>query len=207
MSNTPGKHLVPFISRKPLVPGKGGRLGYWRQDREIQALKDEIVDMAKVVRRLSQELIDQILFIQDPSHKSPEEIRRTMSRMAGALKQESPMLTSLFQIEDLHPALKQIFLDRSGERLGEPTQALEIDVQALPRSAVPALNKPEPTIFHLLTDQELKLVTLILAGHEIGEAAARMGIAAHTARVYRCNVINKAKQVLGEKGETNEGNS
>src|SRR5438094_2928851 len=104
--NTPQrKELQPF-TQKPLVLGKGGGLKYGRQERDIQALNNEITDLAKVIRRLSQEVIDQILFLQDPNHKSPEETHRAISRMAGALKNESSVLKSLFQIGDLHPALE-----------------------------------------------------------------------------------------------------
>ena len=204
MTNTTNKHLVPFTSSKPLVPGKGGRLPYWRQERTNQTLKDEILDMAKVIRRLSQELIDQILFLQDTSHKSPEETHRAMSRMLGALKQESSTLSSLFALEDLHPALKKIFLDRTAERLSvSPPHETEL----LPLPTVPDLNKPKPTIFHLLTDKDLEFVTLILAGYKITEAAAKMGIKAETGYLRRHSIKRKAKQALGEKGETDEGNS
>lgn len=105
------KELIPF-SAKPLVPGKGGGLNHWRHEREKQQLHGEITDLAKTIRRLSQELIDQIIFLQDPAYKSPEEIQRAISRMAGALKAESSMLNSLFKIGDLHPAMERIFRDR-----------------------------------------------------------------------------------------------
>jgi len=227
MGNITNKQLVPFTGSKPLVPGsKGGRLGYWRQERARPAQNDEIMDMAQVIRRLSQELVEQILFLQDPNRKSPEQTRRALSRMLGALKQESSTLSRLFQIEDLHPALKKLFLDRVADppqpeiddnllalnidskfRIDHPKPQPEIDDNLLALPTVPALNKPKPTIFHLLTDRELEFVTYLLAGHTITEAAGKMGCTAHTGHVHRSNVIAKAKQVLGAKGETDDGNS
>lgn len=109
------KPLTPFTG-KPLVVGKGQGLQHWRQEREKQRLRDEIGDMAKVVRRLSQELIEGILFLQDSRPKSPEETRRVISGMAAALKAESSTLNSLFQIGELHPMLEQIFRERADAR-------------------------------------------------------------------------------------------
>src|SRR6266545_4367006 len=111
------KDLVPFTNARPLVPGKGGGLPHWKLQRDKQELRDEIADLAKVMRRLSQELIEDILFLKDPTRKTPEAIQRRMSQIAGALKRESSTLTSLFEVGDLHPALQQIFLEKTDSRL------------------------------------------------------------------------------------------
>ena len=205
MGDNTNKSLVPFANAKPLVPGsKGGRPAHWQQERKNQALKNEILDMAKVVRRLSQELIEQILFIRDPNPKSPEEKRRAMSRMLGALKQDSAMLSNLFEISDIHPALTKMFLNQSAEPVNEPGQEPNFDIELLPLPTVPALASANPTIFHLLTDRELEFVTYLLAGYTIPKAAAKMGITEGTAHNHRHNILGKARDILGEKGETDE---
>jgi sulfite reductase alpha subunit-like flavoprotein len=67
MKNDTHKDLVPFTNSRPLVPGKGGGLRHWKLERDKQQLKDEIGDLAKVMRRLSQELIEDLLFLKDPN--------------------------------------------------------------------------------------------------------------------------------------------
>ena len=135
----PHKDLVPFSNAKPLVPGKGGGLRHWKQERDKQQLRSEIADLAKVMRRLSQELIEELLFLKDSAHKTPEAIRRRMSQIMGALRRESDTLTSLFEIADLHPALQQIFREKTdlSKELGEPVidvQLIEAPTAAHPRA-------------------------------------------------------------------------
>ena len=113
LNETPmSKDLVPFTNEKSLTPGKGGGLKFWRLERDKQQLRDEITDMAAVMRRLSQELIEQLLFLKAPDRNIPEVIQRRMSQIVGALKRESKVLTTLFAIGDLHPALQRIFLEK-----------------------------------------------------------------------------------------------
>ena len=134
------KDLVPFTNEKSLTPGKGGGLKFWRLQREKQQLRDEITDMASVMRRLSQELIEQLLFLKAPDRNIPEVIQRRMSQIVGALKRESKVLTTLFAIGDLHPALQRIFLEK---RTPDDAELPAIDLEILEAPAALAPGKTD----------------------------------------------------------------
>src|SRR5687767_4310284 len=110
MPNDPHKDLVPFTNAKPLVPGKRGGLTHWKLERDKPQLNNELLELATVLRRLAQELIESVLILRHPNRRnSPEALARHISGIMGALKRESATLTSMFDIADLHPALQQIF--------------------------------------------------------------------------------------------------
>ena len=193
------KDLVPFTNAKPLTPGKGGGLKYWRLQREKQALRDEITDMASVMRRLSQELIEQLLFLKAPDRNIPEVVQRRMSQIVGALKRESAVLTSLFAIGDLHPALQRIFLEK---RTPDDAQLPAIDLEAL---AAPATLPPpvKPTLLHVLSNREIEILTYALAGHPARDTASKLGIAKGTVYQALHDVHTKARELVG-KGKSND---
>jgi hypothetical protein len=59
-------------TRGPLVPGsKGGGLAHWKLERDKQELNNEIADLARSCAELSQKLIEDILFLKDPTRKTP----------------------------------------------------------------------------------------------------------------------------------------
>jgi hypothetical protein len=114
------RELVPFANSKPMVPGAPrGRPAYWKQERKIQALESDLKELAKVLARLSGELIEEIIFLQDhPRHTSPEAIRRRISQMAGALKREKSLLGGLLGAGfDLHPLINELFIRKAQEHL------------------------------------------------------------------------------------------
>jgi DNA-binding CsgD family transcriptional regulator len=198
MKNEPHKDLVPFANAKPLVPGKGGGLRYWKQERDKQQLSQEVTDLAKVMRRLSQELVEELLFLKDSSHKTPEAIRRRMSQIMGALRRESDTLTSLFEIADLHPALQRIFREKSelAKEIAEPF----IDLQLLegPTAAV----EKRPTLLTLLSNREIEVLTLLLAGHKARDAGVKLGISRMSVNTHFANIRKKACSLAGKEGDT-----
>ena len=127
------RELVPFANRKPMVPGASGRLGYWKQERKIQALESDMKKLAKVLARLSQELIEEIIFLQDhPRNTRPEAIRRRISQMTGALKRESSLLGGLLAAGfDLHPLIQELFLKKAMERKEEQNEGDHQSVRGL----------------------------------------------------------------------------
>jgi hypothetical protein len=87
--------LVPFSNPKPLVPGApGGRSGYWKQQRKIEALKCDMAELGKVLARLSQELIEQVIWFNSPPETRVSQQRR-MCQIMGALKREKSLLNGL----------------------------------------------------------------------------------------------------------------
>jgi len=195
------KDLVPFTNEKPLTPGKGGGLKFWRLQREKQQLRDEITDMALVMRRLSQELIEQLLFLKDPDRNIPEVVQRRMSQIVGALKRESGVLTSLFAIGDLHPALQRIFLEK---RTPDAVELPAIDLKAL---EAPATLPPpvEPTLLHLLSNREIEILTYALAGHSTRNTASKLGIKRVSVNSAIHHIHKKAQELVG-KGNTDGKN-
>ena len=192
------KDLVPFNNEKSLTPGKGGGLRFWRLQREKQQLRDEITDMAAVMRRLTQELIEQLLFLKDPDRNIPEVIQRRMSQIVGALKRESGVLTTMFAIGDLHPALQRIFLEK---RAPENAELPAIDLDALePPAALPPPVKP--TLLHLLSNREIEILTYALAGYLARDTASKLGITKLTVKTNLHNIHNKARGLVG-KGNAN----
>jgi DNA-binding NarL/FixJ family response regulator len=121
--------------------------------------------------------------------------------MAGALKNESSVLKSLFQLNDLHPALERIFMERATpvNELGQPASGTEI----APISSSPyiPLNQRKPNIFNVLTDRELEILTLTTAGYTAAECAAKTGSEPGTVSVHRQKIKAKAEQFAGEKGK------
>jgi hypothetical protein len=122
------RDLIPFASSKPMVPGaRGGRPAHWKQQRQIQALESDMMELGKVLARLSQELIEEVIFLQDhPRRTNPEAIRRRISKIMGALKRESSLLGGLVRAGfDLHPLLSEMLLKKAQERLDGKEEASE----------------------------------------------------------------------------------
>ena len=79
-----------------------------------------------------------------------------------------------------------------GETVEEAGAALPI---------LPEPDKPRPTIFHLLTDSELDIVTLTLAGYTTTDIASKMNVEAQTVFGHRHNIKQKALEVLSAEGD------
>jgi DNA-binding NarL/FixJ family response regulator len=195
------KALVPFTETKPLVPGKGGGLRHWRLERDKQELRDEIGELAKVLRRLSQELIDVVLFLRDPTHKTPEAIQRQVIRIMGALKRESAMLTSLFEIADLHPALQRIFAEKTESCLDLLEQP-DIDLKLLDSPTITVEKHAKPTLLHMLSNREIQILTLLLAGNQRKDVAKKLNINPWTVSTTIQHIKKKARSIVSEEGET-----
>ena len=201
MKNDTHKDLVPFSNSKPLVPGKGGGLPHWRLERDKQELRNEIADLAKVLRRLSEELIEDLLFLKDPNRKTPEAIQRRMSQIAGALKRESATLSSLFEMADLHPALQRIFLEKTENPLDVGEQPA-IDLKMLDGPELTIEKQDKPTLFHVLSNRETEILALLLADYKPKDVAAKLGIAKGTVTVTLGHIKKKARDLVGKKGTT-----
>jgi DNA-binding CsgD family transcriptional regulator len=204
MKNEIHKDLVPFANEKPLVPGKGGGLTHWRLERDKQQLKDEILDLAKVIRRLSEELIEELIFLRDPNRKTPEAITRRMSQIMGALKRESGALTGMFDLADLHPVLQKIFNEKQQSRLDAPADEDPVKtIQALlPAVEIPVEKETKPTLRYLLSNREFEVLTLLLADEKPKDIAAKLGISRLTINATTHHIREKARQVAGKEGES-----
>lgn len=139
------RELVPFSNPKPLVPGRpGGRSGsgYWKQERQIVALKADMNELGKVLARLSGELIEQVIWLQDPRPKGPEETRRHISMCMGALKREKSLLNWLLGAGfDLYPILAQLFLKKTQEHV-EGSQKNEAEPLLVPPEEALVIDQP-----------------------------------------------------------------
>jgi DNA-binding CsgD family transcriptional regulator len=196
------KDLVPFSNQKPLVPGKGGGLTHWRLQRDKQQLQDQNLDLAKVIRRLSEELIEELIFLRDPNRKTPEAIARRLTQIMGALKRESGALTSMFDIADLHPALQKIFNEKLPSRLDAPAEEDPdklIDLLPLPEASPEKETKP--TLRYLLSNREFEVLALLLAGDKPRQVGAALGINRTSVSNIYFNIRKKARQVTGKEGE------
>ena len=154
--------------------------------------------MASVMRRLSQELIEQLIFLKAPDRNIPEVVQRRMSQIIGALKRESGVLTTLFAIGDLHPALQRIFLEK---RTPDEVELPAIDLELLEEPA--ALPPPvKPTLLHVLSNREIEILTYALAGYLARDTASKLGITKFTVHQNLHNIHTKARDLVG-KGNTN----
>ncbi len=198
MKNETNKNLVPFTNTRSLVPGKGGGLVRWRLERDKQQLQDEIFDLAKVIRRLSEELVEEMIFLTEQRH-SPEAINRRMSQIGGALKRESSTLTSMFNIADLHPALQRIFAAKL--RVEAPAAADEPLINLL-EPPMETIEQPQKsTLRYLLSNREFEVLTLLLAGDTPREIGAALGIERTTVNVIQFNIRERAREVAGKREE------
>jgi DNA-binding CsgD family transcriptional regulator len=183
------------------VPGRRGAvLTRWKLERDKQQLSDEIIDLAKVIRRLSEEHVEELIFLRDPNQKSPEAIQRRMSQISGALKRESSTLTSLFDLADLHPALQRIFLQKLPG--GMDAAADEPNVIDLLTAPLALPEKPEkPTLRYLLSDREFEILAMLLADKKTKEIAAKLQITRSAVTTTLYNIRRKAKELTEGGGK------
>ena len=198
--NDAHKALVPFSSTAPLVPGRRGAvLTRWKLERDKEQLRNEILDLAKVIRRLSEELLEELVFLRDPNRKAPEALQRRMSQISGALKRESSTLTSLFDLADLHPALQRIFLQKlPGREETPPEEPTAIDLLAAP---VPETPPKKPTLRYLLSDREFEVLEMLLADKKPAEIAAKLDIKRTAVNNTVHRIKQKARELVGREGE------
>ena len=198
------KSLVPFTNAQPLVPGKGGGLTHWRLQRDKQQLRDELVDLASVVRRMSEELIEELIFLTEPRRNSPEAIARRMSQITGALKRESGTLTSMFNIAELHPALQRIFnakLQAPADDAGQDDTL--VNLLNPPAESIIVDRKQKPSLRYVLSDHEFEILALVLAGETPKDIGAKLKITRNAVHGAMSHIRQKARELTGTKGEPN----
>ena len=85
--------------------------------------------------------------------------------------------------------------------LANPIEQSSTSTEIQPIPTYGSLNQRKPSIFNLLTDRELDVVTLTLAGYTAVECAAKAGTEPGTVELHRKNIKAKAEQLAGEKGK------
>ena len=117
---------------------------------------------------MTQELVEAIIYVQAPDH-SFEARQREVSRLAGAIRQISPTIMSMFKIEDIHPALARLVAEHAQNRM-------ELSEQTLSNLPTLASDPRRKVRFQdLVSNREFEILTYRLAGYRNAEIAAHLG--------------------------------
>jgi hypothetical protein len=162
-------------------------------------------ELGKVLARLSGEPIEQVIWLQDPGPKGPEETRWHISMCMGALKREKSLLNGLLGAGfDLHPILAQLFLKKAQDHVEGSSQENEVEPLLVPPVEALVIDQPAAVSWKFvcsLTERERELlVAFIDETHDVPTAAKKLGIKSGTVYVMIQRLREKWRSILVKGG-------